>query len=267
VIGSAKRPRFWLSVAAFFALLGLAPQAWAGDIAFWVQDMSRDSNRDFVWSAGATSASLTAVSIPVVFDYTGVVGTLPTALQGNQLGHVTITGLNTTTHATTSGNNYSQLISGTYTIAITRDTPFGGHTNLLTATVTPNTRQSGIFGKKNDPFGQLFATEDPFNAKGTQKIHFTSDFVAFTSTAFDNLTVNLNHVLPPGITVGSNFLNNFAAESAGTNNDPMQTPHDTFGSAGAIVPVPEPSTLALGSVGLLGLAGLGLYRRRTLKVS
>ena len=140
-------------------------------------------------------------------------------------------------------------------IIITRDTPaaegFGTRTNLLTVTFT-NSTLLGIVGSSAPQMSADTATG------GGVTVNYSSDFLTFPngehnfSLTFSSWTSVLQQGLTSGLNVAGTSPNLFftSATAAGTG---------TFG--GNAVAVPEPSTLALGGLGLVALVGLARRRR------
>ena len=195
-----------------------------------------NSLRNFVFTAGANSASFNAVADPVNFQYT--VGGLMSALVGNQLAHLTMTSSTTKSAKSDDDTGYdSQAITSTMTISITRDTAIGGKSNLLTAVITKGGYNAALTGV-NGGTGVGFQTATP-----SQNITYTSDFLNFASagTISKSMGLSLSGLNTP-LVVSGNYLASFSGNAVGTfsaNPSPI-----------ALSPVPEPASYAMMFLGL-----------------
>jgi hypothetical protein len=229
---------------------------------------SSDANEfDYVDNGASSDAELTTdndgvvgVSIPVIFTYQTLNGTLPADLQGPQQATLTLTSSTTAGVSVISAFGKQlgdQQIFGngnaTDTLSITRDTPAaegsGSMTNLLTMTFT------------GDLLGDIGSRTPTLSGSTTEgnTVTYTSDFITFSPSADDDFnmaftswttTADGNGLEESGIKDDSYFASATAAGAA--TFDSTLTP--------IVTSIPEP---AGGSVAAaLGLLAVMLRRRR-----
>jgi hypothetical protein len=232
----------FMAVAAGILALGSAQASKAATITTFAQfsEASGTGNPNLFSYVDTpnTSASLisstngtTLAAIPVTFTFLGGAG--PSALQGPQPAMLTLTSTTSSAVQTfLAGLGLEQAFpapaTGSDTLAITLDTPFDGLSNLLTATFTGE-----LLGIAGGLSPQLSAN----NGVAGETVSYTSDFVTLGSA-------------------GGNFSLTFSSWTNGLSSDGGMPP--LFNSATAAgtgtfdaIVVPEPSTLALGSLVLL----------------
>lgn len=222
------------------------------------------------------SSSTTPGSIPVVFDYQEVAGSLPAALQGNISASMDIqlfatTGAHSTMITPNDYFTYQPFTSGTITITANAPitsgfpgcTPTSPCSNLLTVNI--NSLTEGLNGQRG---GTTAALNGDVGSLG-DSFTFTSDFLQFNGQLFDQLAMSFTSVTPcftrddtasntcttGVITNGSvgNFLRTFVGAGSGT----------FAASPEPYANVPEPLSTSLVGAALVSLAVLaGRLRRK-----
>lgn len=216
---------------------------------------------DITWTGDSNGGVLNTLSggDAVSFQFEQITG-LPSYLQGNLSAIELINGgagVTTTATATqsTDGNfTDTQAINHAFTISYTLATPVdvGGQmlSNLLTATVTPNTGSAAISGTDGGSSATYSAATNTHN---TYTVTFTSSFLKFSAGSSYSVSLALNSITPglnfdPG---SDTYIENFVANLAGT-----------FAANPAPQIVPEaPSALLL----IAGLSAVGVAARRRAK--
>lgn len=179
---------------------------------------------------GGTSASIIAVDVPVIFDFTSQSG-LSTA------DHPALLSISnaTTTPASSLGSILDQPISNATTLTIIDS---GTGMNLLTMVFTGD-----IIGPSSGPNASLLGAEST-----GQTVTFSSSFASFTQTA-NSYNLGLA-TISPSLSIGpGSFLNSFVANIGGQ-----------FTTDSSSVFVPEPSSAVLIAIALLTL-GAGACRK------
>jgi hypothetical protein len=131
-------------------------------------------------------------------------------------------------------------------LTITLDTAVNGKTNFLTATFSA--KAAGLTGPAPGSSTGGFSGSDA----ATDTVQFSSDFIDFTGSKEHSFALSFSSITSTlgGLQQDPNgFYDSFAAAGTGT--------FDT------VFAVPEPGSLLLAGVGVLGLAGLGLSRWRS----
>jgi hypothetical protein len=181
---------------------------------------------------GGTSASITAASVPVIFDFTAQSG-LSTA---DHNGILTISNTPTTTPASSfdGGLILDQPISVLTTLSIIEN---GTGKDLLTMSFTGN-----LVGESGSPDASLLGAES-----SGQIVAFSSSFATFSGSS-ESYNLGLD-TISPSLSLGAGgFLSSFAA-----NIDGQFT--------AGITPIPEPSSAILFAIGLLLTLGALAYRK------
>lgn len=217
-------------------LMGMGSQP--AQASFQIGVFANDGTPAYNWvNNGNVSATLSGNS-PGFFSYTNLSGLqlmLPAELQGPQAAHMSISE-STTTSASLFNNQIVQPLSGTFTIAVTRDVPlagFGAGTNLLTATITVGSQ----FLTGTGSSAAVIASQPRDN------VTFTSDFIDTSKLYGSALSLSLVGITPElslNTSGGNTFVNSF--NSTGS----------AIFSANA---VPEPAGLALFGLGCVVLVG------------
>jgi len=200
---------------------------------------------------GTSTGGPLGAPIPVNFTYLTVLGVLPVDLQGVQAATLAMTS-STTLPVTTGfgGTVGAQTFNGagslSNSIAITRNTPaaegFNTKTNLLTVTFT-NSTLLGILGSSAPQMSADTATAGV-------TVNYSSDFLTFPngehnfSLTFSSWSSIGDNGGPGGLQIGGveQALFFLSATAAGAG---------TFG--GNAIPVPEPSSILIAALGLIGL--------------
>lgn len=245
--------RFFTLVVAIAMLLGISMTSAArADVVTFAQfNQQRVSDQDFAYANSGTSAAFNSASqgIPIYLSITD--GFAP-GLDRLQLAHLFLT--STTSAATMPLAPPDQLVREHFTgtanaIQILLDTPVNGKRDFLTVTFS-----DGLLS------GRLNGTEASLKTSDTDsgnpsRVGFLSDFIDFTNAIEHGLSLSFSSV---NATVGGGFLqladNGFLKSftAAGTG---------TFDTAfPAIATVPEPSSLVLAALGLIGLFSLARAR-------
>jgi hypothetical protein len=202
----------------------------------------------------------TGVSIPVVFTYQAVNGTLPLDLQGPQSAILTLT--SSTLAGVQTASAFGETLSQqqffgngleTDTLTITRDTPAAegnnSMTNLLTMTFTGT-----LAGQLGTPTPSLSGDTNNGNT-----VTYTSDFLTFSGAADDDFNMAFSSwttlIGGLGLSESTNIDDDYyaSATAAGAATfDTTITPVITTNS-------PEPASCTI----ILGLGFLTLMRRRS----
>jgi Carboxypeptidase regulatory-like domain len=177
----------------------------------FAQFTQRSNSQDYAFLNNTSSGTFGTVNngSAISFTFLGVSG-LPTALQGPQNATLTLSSTTTAPASASVGTRVVQPFNSTFTIRITRDTPFNGRSNLLTAVVTP------VGGSNPELSGDAGATSAGFTASTpVQNVVFTSDFISFSGSTNRNLGLTFTSVTPV-YTLGGSFVNSFTAAGAGS---------------------------------------------------
>lgn len=178
----------------------------------FAQFNQRFGTQDFVFTNNIIDANFRTVEggSPVTFTFFPSVTGLPAALQGPQDARVFISSRTTAAATTTAGNRTNQPFNLIFTIRVVRETPFGGRSNLLTATITPA-------GDSNPELsGEQGGTSAGFSASTPlQNIEFTSDFVSFIGSSSRDLTLGFSSI-QPNFSIQNSFVSSFTAAGTGT---------------------------------------------------
>jgi hypothetical protein len=249
--GMQRRAGFRASVAALSLIgaVGLTRVGYAAPITF-ANFNEVDSNPNFAFSNNGTNASFgTTPTDQVLFTFqaTGLSGPLPAALLGGQPATLTVSD-STAASAISGGGLAIQPLNGVMTLSFTRNTPYMGKSNLLTATVTPVSGTPSLAGATGTSTLSLNGTGTP-----SENVVFSSDFVDFSNTVSRDVGMTFTGVTP-AVSICGNLLCGFSDNAAGTfDSDPPPV----------AVPVTEPASgLVLGTA-LLGLARFRRKRRGT----
>jgi PEP-CTERM motif len=224
------------------SLLALAAPSHAGLITF-LQFAQQDVNgQNFVYTnpsgQTATFASI-AGGNPVRVDIASQIR--PGGLAEFQNAHLSLSSSTSSPAALLPFNILSEPFpSQSNTLQFTLDTPFHGHTNLLT--VTYNGLLSGQLGSRS---AGVLASQ---SAKQTNFVQFSSDVLDLTGWTNFGFALSFSSVIATngsgdGLTLGAGGLfESFNTAGTGTFN--------------AATPIPEPATLTLLGLGaILGTAG------------
>jgi hypothetical protein len=217
---------------ALLLLLGIAlvlavTPCYATTITF-ANFLNPDGSQDVSLLYSNLTNTLVIGSAPVTFQYHNL-DHLPVDLQGDQAATLTLTA---TTNWTVNAGGQQGGYTGTF--SITRNTPFNGHTNLLSGTFSL-AELDGMFGGGMALFG---------DALPPNPVVFTSDFLSFSAVPSQAFALSMSSVNPPLTVNRQSYFNPATASEGGTFSADI---------------VPEPLTfLLVGS----GLVGLGLLRRR-----
>jgi hypothetical protein len=247
-----KKNSITLSIMMLGTITLLASTANA-QLTSFAQFNQINSNRPFIFTNSGSSSALTLASTPVNFtylvnnSYNNTTGTLVNA-------HMTISSVVDSTVASTGSipnRNFDQPLTNIL-IQFIADTPVNGHTNLLTVLAGVGMTSSGgsLNGREGRTTGNFEGSESPF---GGDSILMTSDFLDFSNTSQRDYSIALNAMTPAMGRNANGYLNGFSANATGTfASDPPPV---------AAVAAPEPCTLTLGVLGLIG--GVFTRRRKT----
>ena len=182
---------------------------------------------------GGVSATLQAISVPVVFNFTTQSG-LPTT---DHAATLTISPLPTTLPAIVAGTLLDQPIHPSLDLSITES---GTGKNLLTMISTGG----DLVGFSGGVTGSV---------SGMNSSVYSSDFGTFNSPVSESYNLGLATLSVP-LSVGpGGFLNSFAANVNG---------QFSVDSGGFTPKLPEPATAALFGMGALAVAALAASKRR-----
>jgi hypothetical protein len=222
--------------AALLASLIAASAAQATPIEFSSFHLSNANQPISFTNNGATSASIFALNVPVVFNFTSQSG-LSTV---DHAGLLSITNSLITTPASSLGGGFvNQPISTSTTLSIIE---VGTGFNLLTMSFTGD-----LSGLSGGPSASLIGAD----ATG-QTISYSSSFATFAGTG-DSYNLGLA-TINPTLSIGpGGFLNSFVANIDG---------QFTTDSA-SLIRTPEPSSVVLFGIGLIAVAVL--TRRRSIR--
>ena len=235
-----------LLAATAIAVVALAPAANATVILNFGQ-ISGSNTVTGTANAGAGTTSIVASAVGV--NVTQILGN---ALPAGATANFTLS-VNSSGAATLTGSQVSQEYSGSFSlISTTAGATFGK--NVLSGTFT-DAVGGGVLGSS--------LTLGVSNGTPGEIINFTSDFALIAAEfnvpeaitlSFTNVTPVVSRVgtgcaIPPGVTVAPCTINTFAAAVSGN-------------FSGTEAAVPEPASMALLGVGLLGL-GFVANRKRS----
>jgi hypothetical protein len=193
---------------------------------------------------------------PVFFNYTDLLGPLPTGLEGQLSANLTITAtsLPASSLAVPGLGTIAIQPFSTITLAFTLPTDFiykgvDYGNNLLTMTATPVSPANDNVVALTGNNGSKTATAN-FDS-GFVDVSYSSSFLDFSDATGNGASLSLSSVLQSfGLTKNHTYVNNFTADMTGTfASDPPKL----------AVFVPEPISATLLGVGLIGL---GTVRRR-----
>jgi hypothetical protein len=215
------------------------------------------------WDSGTSSTS-----IPINFSYqpSFITGTLSNSLQGVQQAHLVLNAPTDTPVGYFSGTDFQPLLdSGALTyssIAITRDAPLGGLTNLLTVNFI--SYAGSLNGHEKGQTASFTADNTLSDTSGNFDIViFTSDFLSFGPVSQNDLSLSFTSVTPCfTLHANASTVNNNCVVSGGTMNylhNLAMAGTGSFASNPEPSTAPEPYTLLSGS---LGVAALLIARRR-----
>jgi hypothetical protein len=219
-------------VLAASALLALAPAASAGSVTF-AQTLGGGQNFNFV--DNGPGGTLTG-TLQVDFFYEGING----VNTNEQLATLTVD--LSTTQGCGATCNTSNLQEGGFagTFSILLNTPVDGMDNLLSGTIT-DTAGGGVLSGTGGAAALSVSGAD---------VNFTSDFISFEPSSFENLTFGFSSVTPGLTSDGEGSVASFTAAGTGT-----------FASNPApFVATPEPASMLLIGAGLIALGSFGRKR-------
>jgi hypothetical protein len=234
------------------AFIGCAGTAKADPVTFAQVSESGDVN-GLTWSNNGSNAGTlntsTASGDAVNFSYQNVAGLAP-GLSGNLSAIMTINGgagVTTTATAFAAYGYDFQAINAPMTIGYNLANPIYGQTNLLTITITPNTPGANgmVISGQNGGTGASSVTSQPTTPASSYTMTFTSAFLNFELNDPITAGYSFSSVDPMLDIASDGFLDSFMAEFTGT-----------FSSGISPVLVPEPGSIAVFAVGLIGLAAL-----------
>ncbi len=249
-----------------------------GSVAFANQPLPPHAN------PYSTASTTTVTNELVDFSFEGFPNLLP-ALLTTQSAHLSYA-VSSSAAASASvipsvGTFDSQPIDQTFTLSFTRTTPFTpvGHptehlSNLLTVTMTALPSQTATA----EMSGFAGSSNVHLDADNSQEVvTFSSDFLSFAGTADHSMALSYTLQTQQYLGIGAKFLTAFDKSSGGTGAAPTcpatvtansalcnyrgfkATELGNFGSTPTplpifTVPAPEPASMGVLGVGLLGLA-------------
>jgi hypothetical protein len=231
------------------ATFGVVGAASADPVTF--AQVTESGDNGLTWTNNTTSSTLNTSAAggdSVNFSYGNIAGLAPdltgqlaATMTINGGAGVTVTGAAET--ATLGGIQFdSQTLNAPMTISYNLKNAIGGLTNLLTITITPITPGSGgmaLTGQDGGTGGTLIASYPPGT---TYTETFTSSFLNFAINDPITASYSLSALNPMMMIGAGGMLASFVADDTGT-----------FSSALAPIAVPEPASLALLAVGLIGV--------------
>ena len=236
------------------------------------QEAGRSEPFSFKSTAATGSLSTLGNSTAVSFSFkpNAILGVLAPALTGNLAARLSLTATASSAapfddgaYAMGGQRGTSQTDDQPFDslrMAFTLDRPYQGHSNLLTLSVTPEN-----VGSVNESNPTLVGSQGAHSATidgGTLDlgVAFSSDFLDFSVTVQRDFALSFTAVNPVGISFDQRtqtFLSNFVADATGTfDSDPPPTTMQ-FGAF-----IPEPASISVFAMGLLGMVGFGRPRRR-----
>jgi hypothetical protein len=181
---------------------------------------------------GLYDAGGTAISIPVNFQFQ-IPNDYGTAVGENIAATMTMTSavLNPD-----DGAGRVNVDMQNINVVFTADTPVNGLTNLLTMSLT-----TGVLS--GQPFTSTVSLEGTQSATSPDIVNFTSDFLDFSGVTINkNYSLSFSNVQPIVAREPNNYFRSFVSSGSGTfGSEPLPTNR-----------VPEPGTLALLALGMLG---------------
>jgi hypothetical protein len=155
----------------------------------------------------------------------------------------------TTQPATQSGSMLDERFGNPLNnlLRIVLDTPYQGMSNFLTLEFTGNL--AGVQGAHSAGLAGSDAASD--------LVHFSSDFFDFSTSTDNSLALSfssVNTATGGGLALGAgNFFESFTTSGSGTFSSNFHTGEEM---------VPEPSTLVLAALGIIGAVGVAYRRKR-----
>ena len=139
-----------LAALSVTGVMALASAGYAAPLTF-ANFNELDSTPSFAFQnsgVGATFGTTPTDQVVFTFQPTGLNGPIPAGLLGGQLATLTLSD-STTAPVLSGGGLAIQPRNGVMTLSFTRNTPYMGKSNLLTATVTPVSDSSSLAGNWN----------------------------------------------------------------------------------------------------------------------